>query len=169
MTDSRKISSLLIPMQQKPLLVPVACVVDIVDYTRPSGREDFEREGYSDWYLGDVVWRDQQIPLIAFERLNQRRFAEFSASAKLAVFNTMTEGSETPFYAMVIQGEPQPLEIQASQVQSTETERRVADKQQVIVNQLPCCIPDLELVDKALKTLGLQFSSEDHPTDTALM
>ncbi|AMO54638.1 chemotaxis protein CheW [Endozoicomonas montiporae] len=160
MTDARKISSLLIPMQQKPLLVPAACVVDIVDYTRPSGKEQTE-----DWYLGDVVWRGLQIPLIAFERLNQRRFAEFSASARLAVLNTVTEGTEIPFYAIVIQGVPQPLELLPADLQTTEGELGIADRMQVTVNQLPCCIPNFELVDQKLKTLRL---NEDHPKDTAL-
>lgn len=163
--DTRTLSSLLIPMQQKPLLVPAVCIVDIIDYSRPTGKNHPE-----DWYLGDIVWRGQQIPLIAFERLNQRRFAEFSASARLAVFNTMTEGSETPFYGMVIQGLPQSIELQFSDVQTAEAEVGVAEKMQVTVNQLPSCIPNLELVDEKLKTLTYSHPGHHpghHPTDTA--
>ena len=163
--DTTTLSSLLIPMQQKPLLVPAVCVVDIIDYSRPTGKNHPE-----DWYLGDIVWRGQQIPLIAFERLNQRRFAEFSASARLAVFNTMTEGSETAFYGMVIQGLPQSIELQFSDIQTAEADVGVAEKTQVIVNELPSCIPDLELVDEKLKSLTHSLPGchlEHHPTDTA--
>ena len=160
--NTRTLSSLLIPMQQKPLLVPAVCVVDIIDYTRPTGKSHSE-----DWYPGDIVWRGQQIPLIVFERLNQRRCAEFSASAKLAIFNTLSEGSETPFYGMVIQGLPQSLELLFSDIQTAEAEAGVAEKAQVIVNQLPACIPDLELVDEKLKMLTHSALPEHLPTDTA--
>ena len=158
MTETRKITSLLIPMQQKPLLVPVACVVDVVDYTRPTGND------YStDWYLGDILWRGETVPLVAFERLNQRRFAEFSATARLAIFNTTAENPDIPFYAVVIQGLPQTVELQPTDIQVKNAEKGTAEKMQVIVNQLPSCIPDLELIEENLKAVRRQH----HPIDTA--
>lgn len=146
MTETRKITSLLIPMQQKPLLVPVACVVDIVGYTRPSGNDT----PGSHWFLGDINWRGETVPLISFERMNQRRFAEFSATARLAVFNTISETPGLPFYAMVIQGVPQSIELQPADILNRKAETGVAEKMQVTVNQLPSCIPDLQLIEECL-------------------
>lgn len=180
MTDVKKITSLLIPMQQKPLLVPAACVVEIMDYSRP-----ISVDSSANWYLGDILWRGETIPLISFERLNNRRFAEFSATARLAVFNRIInlttespkmKNTATPFYAMVVQGLPQVMKLEPQEIQTTDAEPGIAEAMRVIVHGLPSCIPNLELVEKSLQSLFKLKAhdhepkvNEDHPKDTALV
>ena len=145
MDTQKTLASLLIPMQQKPLLVPQACVAEVVDYRRP-----VPSAGSADWHLGNIDWREQEIPLLSFERANHRRFADFSATARIAVINKTSDSSEIPFYALVIQGLPQAIEATEEELVATEEPIGPAEIAQVSLREMPAVIPNLPLVESML-------------------
>lgn len=140
------ISSILVPMQQRPLLLPTACIAEVQDYSRP---EDNYSE--TDWLLGDVLWRGQKIPVVSFERMNQGRFAEFSASNRIAVMNRTTKNERLPFYGMVIQGIPQPLTLMREEVRNSAEEPGPMEKHRVMMRDIPASIPDLAILEQRLE------------------
>ncbi|WP_257287140.1 chemotaxis protein CheW [Endozoicomonas sp. SESOKO2] len=157
---SRCLNSRLIPMQQKPLLLPVSCIADVVDYSRPSGGSET-----SPWLLGEIDWRGQALPLISFERINGGRFAEFSATARIAVMHSITGNEQLPFYGMVIQGIPQALDLTAGELQpaiEANNSKGSAETSRVIIRGIPAAIPDLEKVEQQLSAI-----ITDRPRDTA--
>lgn len=146
MSGSHKtISSVLIPMQQRPLLIPSACIAGIQDYSRP---EDNYPE--TEWLLGDLDWRGTKIPVISFERLNQGRFAEFSATNRIAIMHRTSKNDSLPFYAMVVQGVPQPLTLVREEVRNSAEEKGPMEKYRIIMRDVPASIPDLSLVEQKL-------------------
>ncbi|WP_422139234.1 chemotaxis protein CheW [Endozoicomonas sp. ALC020] len=156
--ESRSLKSGLIPMQQKPLLLPASCIADVVDYSRPSGNRE-----KNSWFLGEIDWRGQTLPLISFERINGGRFAEFSATARIAVMHSSTGNEQLPFYGMVIQGIPRTLDLTAGDVQpAIEADTGSAETFRVIIKEIPAAIPDLEKVEQQLSAM---FT--DRPKDTA--
>ena len=54
--------SLLVPLREARLLVPRACVAEVVRYQPPA-----VVEGAPTWLRGLVPWNDRRIPLVAFE------------------------------------------------------------------------------------------------------
>ena len=148
MSTSKPMSSVLIPMQQRPLLLPAACIADIQNYSRPD-------DNYPDidWLLGDIHWRGQTIPLISFERMNQGRFAEFSATNRVAIMNRTTKDKHglIPFYAIVTQGVPQPLTLMHEEIRNSAEEPGVIEKHRVILREIPASIPDLKNLELQLQ------------------
>ena len=152
MTDSiaseREIQSLLVPMQQKPLLLPMACLAEVIDYFRPENSTDED-----DWYLGDIEWRGVLIPLVSFERFNQNRFTEFSATARIAIMNKTVDTAKHGFYGLVVQGIPQPLTLTRGDIHPSSDEPGPAEISRIIVRDLPATIPDLEELEEQLSEL----------------
>ena len=154
MTDSivseREIQSLLVPMQQKPLLLPMACLAEVIDYFRPENSTD-----ESDWYLGDIEWRGVLIPLVSFERFNKSRFTEFSATARIAIMNKTVDSAKHGFYGLVIQGVPQPLTLTRGDIHFSDDEPGPAEISRVMVKALPATIPDLEELESQLSEMEM--------------
>ena len=145
MSTSAIIDSLLLPMQQRPLLVPTDCIADVIDYSRPDKADSDE-----DWYLGKIDWRGQSIPLITFERTNQGRFAEFSATARIAVMHSTTGNDQLPFYGMVVQGVPQSISVSEADVSEAPESAGPAEAVRLVVKDMAVAIPDLARLEQLL-------------------
>ncbi|MFK0572119.1 hypothetical protein [Endozoicomonas sp.] len=146
MSGSRQsISSVLIPMQQRPLLIPSVCIASIQDYSRPE-----ENYPETQWLLGDLLWRGIKIPVVSFERMNQGRFAEFSATNRLAILRRTSKSDKLPFYAMVVQGVPQPLTLIREEVRNSAEEKGPMEKHRIILREIPASIPDLALLEQKI-------------------
>lgn len=137
------ISSVLIPMQQRPLLIPSACIAGVQDYSRPE-----QNYPETEWLLGDLHWRGIKIPVVSFERLNRGRFAEFSATNRIAIMHRTGKSDGLPFYAMVVQGIPQPLTLVREEVRNSAEEKGPMEKHRVILREVPASIPDLVLLEQ---------------------
>ncbi len=57
-----EIYSLLIPLVEGRLIIPRACVAEVVGFQTPS-----EMTGAPPWYIGTFQWNGRQLPLISFE------------------------------------------------------------------------------------------------------
>ena len=57
-----EIYSLLIPLADARLLVPRACVAEVIGYQNPS-----PMERAPPWYLGLLNWNARSLPLVSFE------------------------------------------------------------------------------------------------------
>ncbi|WP_066016065.1 chemotaxis protein CheW [Endozoicomonas atrinae] len=139
------ISSVLMPMQQRPLLIPSACIAGIQDYSRPE-----QNYPETEWLLGDLSWRGMKIPVVSFERLNKGRFAEFSATNRIAIMHRTDKNDDLSFYAMVVQGVPQPLKLVREEVRNSAEEKGPMEKYRVILRDVPASIPDLSLLEQKI-------------------
>ena len=154
MTKEHSISGILLPLQQRPLLMPVACIAEVLGYHRPS-----DSHLGVDWVLGFIRWRGLKLPLISFELLNKGRFTPFSANNRIVVMHRTTNGDNMPFYAMVIQGTPKPLTIKNTELKRSSEEAGPAEKGRAMLRDTPVTLPDLAQVELKLEDLVLAQES----------
>src|SRR5437899_13031063 len=56
-----EIYSLLVPLTEARLIIPRACVAEVIGFQTPS-----EMTGAPPWYIGTVPWNGKAVPLVSF-------------------------------------------------------------------------------------------------------
>ncbi|MZR63154.1 chemotaxis protein CheW [Alcanivorax sp. DP30] len=142
-----EISSLLIPMQGRPWLVPNIVVAEVIPLRQP------DRPGHGpEWLLGWLSWRDQSIPLVSFERLNESGQITIGQDARIAVLNTVA--GKRPFYAVIVQGIPRLIKVGKDDPVEEPVETGAAESMYIQVAGDLAVIPDLDAIEGAVS--GLQ-------------
>ena len=60
--SSHELYALLVPLTEERLIVPRACVAEVVTWQQPD-----KMEGAPAWYLGAISWNGRAVPVISFE------------------------------------------------------------------------------------------------------
>jgi chemosensory pili system protein ChpC len=77
--------------------------------------------------LGWINWRNLDIPLIDFAALQANQSAkDFASSTRILVLNSLLEGHEHRYYAIVSQGFPHTLRIEQDSVLDSQKEAALA-------------------------------------------
>ena len=63
---AHELYSLLVPLAQERLIVPRACVAEVVTWQAPE-----KMEGAPPWYLGTIHWSGRAVPVISFVQERQ--------------------------------------------------------------------------------------------------
>lgn len=141
------IAGLLIPMHGRPWLVPNIAVAEIIPLRQP------DRPGHGpEWLLGWMHWRDEEIPVISFEKLNESGQVIIGPDARIAVINTVS--GNTRFYAVVIQGIPRQARVGKSDLVEEPVETGPAEAMYVQLGGDLAVIPDLDAVERVLQGLA---------------
>ena len=133
------IPGLLIPMHGRPWLVPNIVVAEIVPLRQP----DRPAQG-PEWLLGWIDWRDESIPLLSFEKLNDSSQVTIGPDARIAVINTVT--GKLKFYAVIIQGIPRQSRIGKEDLVEEPVESGPAEAMYVQMGGDLAVIPDLDAI-----------------------
>ena len=67
--ESEELYSLLVPLTDDRLIVPRACVAEVVRFSKAE-----TQEGSHDWMMGTVNWNGRPLPVISFEGAIGKRF-----------------------------------------------------------------------------------------------
>ena len=59
--SSHELYALLVPLTEERLIVPRACVAEVVTWQQPD-----KMEGAPAWYLGTISWNGRAVPVISF-------------------------------------------------------------------------------------------------------
>jgi chemosensory pili system protein ChpC len=112
---TQEVASLLIPMNGNHLLIPNVTVAEIVPVSQvtPVLRSP-------DWYLGNCRWREQTVPLIAYEVLNGDEKPFVNARSRFAVLNTTGQDDSLPFIAVLTQGLPRLARVTEEEISRRE-------------------------------------------------
>lgn len=141
-----ELPSLLIPMNGRPWLVPNIVVAEVIPLRHP------DRPGHGpEWLLGWINWREQDLPLISYEKLNESGQVTIGAQARIAVVNTVS--GQTRFYAVVVQGIPRLLRVGKGDPVEEPSDSGPADAMYVQVGGDLAVIPDLDAVERAVAGL----------------
>lgn len=141
------IPGLLIPMHGRPWLLPNIALAEIIPLRQP------DRPGQgAEWLLGWLNWRDENIPLISFEKLNDSGQVVIGPEARIAVINTVS--GNTHFYAVIIQGIPRQARVGKDDLVEEPVETGPAESMYVQLGGDLAVIPDLDAVERVLA--GLQ-------------
>lgn len=141
-----EIPGLLIPMHGRPWLVPNIVVAEIIPLRQP------ERPGHGpEWLLGWINWRDEEIPLLSFEKLNDSGQVSIGQDARIAVINTVT--GKLKFYAVIIQGIPRQSRIGNDDIVEEPVQNGPAEAMYVQLGGDLAVIPDLDAIERAIAGL----------------
>lgn len=152
MANTSQISSLLLPVNGRNLLLPNTSVAEIIDYVPP-----VPVQGAPDWFLGHVQWRGVRLPVLSFDAANGSEAGPASARARIAILNTIgPQRQRLPFLAIVTQGIPRLIKVQEEEISRQDGEQPgQAEQVRVRISGEEATIPNLEF----LESLALQMAS----------
>ncbi|HEX2138852.1 MAG TPA: chemotaxis protein CheW [Woeseiaceae bacterium] len=145
-TDTEELYSLLVPLAEDRLIVPRACVVEVVRYTAP------ERPGGSEpWMLGTINWSGRELPLVSFEGAMGKEVPEGTGRARVVVFYSSTGQIRAGYFGILTQGFPQLVRVNREVLKLDRTDGDWPDDAPILcrvkmINEYPL-IPNLEKLE----------------------
>lgn len=140
-----EVYSLLVPLVEGRLLVPRACVAEVIGFQTPS-----MMMGAPPWYLGLVGWNGRNVPLVSFEGACGHNIPPPSGRSRIVVFHALNGAIEAGYLAIVSQGFPQLVRVSNDVVRPDNThsfpERSPVLCQLRMLNETPL-VPDLERLE----------------------
>ncbi len=144
-----ELSTLLIPVRGRQLLVPNVAVAEIIHFVAPYTMEDVPN-----WLLGTIDWRNQVLPLISFEAINDEPFAAREGPRRVAVFNGLHHNERLPFYAMLSLGAPRLMRVEPEDILKENGHGLgPAESMVVSLHGENAVIPNLEFIESQVLTL----------------
>src|SRR3982074_214082 len=143
-----EIYSLLVPLVDGRLIIPRACVAEVVGFQTPS-----EMTGAPPWYIGTVPWNGKAVPLVSFEGACGEMIPPASGRTRIVIFHSLGPRTEGGNFAIVSQGFPQLVRV-SSDVLRPDNSRVFQDRAPVIcqvrmVNETPM-VSDLERLEEMI-------------------
>lgn len=142
--DEQLLHSLLVPLVGRRLIVPRACVAEVIGLGRFS-----LREAPPSWLLGDIAWSDRMVPLVSFEAACGDPVPELGGRSRAVILRSMT-GRLRGGLALICQGLPQLLRISEEVVLPDENGEDNGESPVLcrlkVMSETPL-VPDLELLE----------------------
>ena len=146
--ETEELYSLLIPLAEDRLIVPRACVAEVVRFTAPE-----KEAGAHDWMMGIVSWNGRQLPVASFEGALGKDKPAATGRTRIVVFYSITGQLKSGFFGLLTQGFPQLVRLNEDVLQLHTTEGWPADAPVLcrvkMINEFPL-IPDLEKLEAML-------------------
>ncbi len=140
--------SLLVPLADGRLVVPRACIAEVVGFSQPQPVSRAPQ-----WLLGRMEWNGRQIALASFEGILGDAVPRTGPRSRVVVFRTLGDKLPSHFFGLLTQGFPQLVRVNPV-VLAPDNSREWPDDSPVLcqvrmVNQRPL-IPDLERVEELI-------------------
>lgn len=146
MTEEQELlHCLLVPLVGRRLIVPRACVAEVIGLGRFRLREQ-----EPDWLLGDVAWSDRVVPLVSFEAACGDAVPEIGGRSRAVILRSLTGKLGRGGLALLCQGLPQLVRV-SDEVLQLEAHADDDDDSPVlcrvtVMNETPI-VPDLEKIE----------------------
>nr|WP_298147767.1 chemotaxis protein CheW [uncultured Pseudomonas sp.] len=147
-TAASSLTSLIVPLADRQLLLPNVAVAELIPYRAPQASP-----GTPSWFLGQIAWRELQLPLLSFEAASGGR-SEVSADARIAVINALGGRPEVKFIALLVQGIPRSLKV-GPDLQHAGVELEPLELEAVSIGEEVLKIPDLIALEQMLADAGM--------------
>ena len=102
----KELYSLLVPLVDERLIVPRACVAEVVRYTPP-----VQKDGAKSWMLGTMGWSGRDLPVVAFEGAIGNDVPAPTGRTRVVVFHSTTGDIRSGFFGILTQGFPQLVRV----------------------------------------------------------
>jgi chemosensory pili system protein ChpC len=149
MSDTeQELYSLLVPLADERLIIPRACVAEVVRFTAPEAREGSQR-----WMLGTINWSGRALPVIAFEGVLGKDVPATTGRTRVVVFHGSTGSLKTGYFGIITQGFPQLVRVNREVLKLDSTEGW-PDGAPVLcrvkmINEFPL-VPNLEAIEEMI-------------------
>jgi chemosensory pili system protein ChpC len=151
---SQELYSLLIPLSEDRLIVPRACVAEVVRFSAPE-----QEAGAHDWMMGSVNWNGRQLPVVSFEGALGKDVPPSTGRTRIVVFYANTGQLKTGHFGVLTQGFPQLVRVNEDVLQLHTIDGWPKDAPVLcrvkMINEFPL-IPDLERLEAMLARESLQ-------------
>lgn len=151
---AEELYSLLIPLAKDRLIVPRACVAEVVRFTKPE-----QREGSRDWMLGSTTWNGRELPVVAYEGVIGKEVPAATGRTRVVVFYAAGGKIRTGYFGLVTQGFPQLVRVnrEVLKLDSTEgwTEGAPVLCRVKMINEFPL-IPHLDQLEEMIAEESIQ-------------
>jgi len=146
-----QIDCLSISTGQANLLVPMPAVAEIIlnQQTIASGDSP-------DWMFGWISWRNLTIPLIDFAALQcGETCADFGGSTRIVVLNSLVEGHQHRYYAIICKGFPHTLKVEEDSALSAQDSANMPAciSQRFDLDGQLLELPDFEAIEAHLRAI----------------
>src|SRR6202789_3750162 len=109
MSDLRdELYSLLVPLAGERLIVPRACVAEVIGYQPPA-----EMTNAPPWYAGLVRWGERSVPVVSFEGAFGASLPGVSSRTRIVIFHASSALLPGGYFGMLTQGFPQLVRVNA--------------------------------------------------------
>ncbi len=152
--ETDELYSLLVPLAEDRLIVPRACVVEVVRFTTPD-----HEAGAHTWMLGTVNWNGRELPVVAFEGTLGKDVPATTGRTRIVVFYASTGNLKTGYYGILTQGFPQLVRVNKDVLDLHTTDGWPEEAPVLcrvkMINEFPL-IPDLEKLEAMLARESIQ-------------
>jgi len=147
-SDNEELYSLLVPLVDDRLIVPRACVAEVVRFSAPK-----QEPGSKGWMLGEVMWNGRPLPVVSFEGALGKDVPVATGRTRIVVFYASAGKLRTGYFGILTQGFPQLVRVNKDVLKLAAKEgwpegAPVLCKVKMI-NEYPL-IPDLEKLETLL-------------------
>ena len=153
-SETEELYSLLIPLAEDRLIVPRACVAEVVRFTAPE-----QEAGAHAWMMGSVNWNGRSLPVASFEGALGKDVPVTTGRTRIVVFYATTGQLKTGHFGVLTQGFPQLVRVTEDVLQLHTTEGWPKDAPVLcrvkMINEFPL-IPDLEKLEAMLARESMQ-------------
>jgi len=146
---TKQVSSLLLPMHEKPLVVPNVSVAEIIPFRSPESLQ--EAPG---WHLGSIEWRNTKVSVISFDLANEKTEKDNVSAARIAIFNDVLKQEGMKFFAVVIQGIPRLLKVNDDEITEEEVDKGPLELMHVKVMGEHAIIPNVAKIQQLMLSCG---------------
>jgi len=147
-SDTHELYSLLIPLAQERLIVPRACVAEVVTWQAPE-----KMVGTPPWYLGTIQWSGRSVPIISFEATCGQTFPPPGTRTRIVIFVALGSYITGGYFGVLTQGFPQLVRVNPDLVKP-DPSRSFSDNGPILcqvrmLNESPL-IPDFEWLEQRI-------------------
>ena len=137
---NKEIRTFIAPLTNGHMMLPNSAVAEVLEFTRP---EPFKQAPA--WLLGELAWRDWQVPVICYEQLiDQSNRTSVTPKARILIIKTLGESTQVNYIGLLIQGLPRLKKVSASSLIEKQTENLPETLfSKVIIDDLEAVIPEL--------------------------
>lgn len=151
---SEELYSLLVPLVEDRLIVPRACVAEVVRFTAPH-----REPGSEDWLLGTVTWSGRELPVISFEGAMGRDVPATTGRTRIVVFHAASGQVRAGYFGILTQGFPQLVRVNRDVLKLESTDGWPDDAPVLcrvkMINEYPL-IPHLDQLEAMIHAQSLQ-------------
>lgn len=147
-TSASQLTGLLLPLSDRTLLLPNVAVAELIPYRAPRPATNAP-----DWLLGQVAWRDLNLPLLSFEAASGGR-TQLGPNSRVVVLNALGGRPHVKFLALLVQGIPRSTRVDAGLVRARAALAPL-ELEAVSVAEGVAKIPDLAALEQMLADAGL--------------
>ncbi len=145
--ETTEIYSLLIPLEEKQLLIPRSNLMEVVSLT-----ELEDNHGSVPWLLGSMEWDGSLVPVISFEGLCGDDIPPVADRSRVVLFRCLTDALSSRAFGVVSQGFPQLVRVKedAIELDSNESGNGWPVLCKVTMASQSPLIPDIEKLEQLI-------------------